>query len=156
MLELSRDEMAVLAAHLRWMKNRFDEASETTRIRIGTPFNVLCLDNLARGVCVAGLFRGTVGPDLRTYPCDAFKHITPEMIGAEGPHPSFREHDLEWCLGKSDYFEKARHLTLGGRTGNTCRECKSLVACRSGCVAQKILGGLQPEAPDPGCLAEHN
>ena len=155
-LELSRDEMTALTMHLYRTRQRFEEMSETTKIRIGTPFNILCLDDMARSVCSAGLFRGTVGPDLRTYPCDAFKHITPEMIGAEGPHPSFRDHDLTWCLGKSDYFEKARRLAMGGQSGNTCHDCEHLVACRRGCVAQKILADLKTAGPDPGCVAEHN
>jgi radical SAM protein with 4Fe4S-binding SPASM domain len=152
-LELSCDEMTALAMHLFRTQRRFEEMSETTKIRIGTPFNILQLDDRACRQCSAGLFRATIDPDLRVYPCDAFKHITPAMTGVTEPHPSIRDHDLAWCMGKSEYFNKARLMAMSG-PGATCRACNHFNACRGGCVAQKILAGLDSADPDPGCMAE--
>jgi radical SAM protein with 4Fe4S-binding SPASM domain len=153
-LELTQDETRVLATHILRTKTRFEQIGYgATKIRVGVPFNILCLDKQAAFNCSAGLYRATIGPDLRVYPCDGFKHITPEMIGVEGPHPSLRDHDLSWCLDQSEYFKRARQLARENY-GASCRSCGNQYACQGGCVAQKILAGLQATDPDPGCLAE--
>jgi MoaA/NifB/PqqE/SkfB family radical SAM enzyme len=45
-------------------------------IRLGSPYNFLMLRDEPK--CCAGIDRLTIGPDLRVFPCDAFKHIPPE------------------------------------------------------------------------------
>lgn len=155
-LELTQDETRALAMHILGTETRIGQTGDSTmKIRIGVPFNILCLSKQAKYGCSTGLCRATIGPDLRVYPCDGFKHITPEMIGVEQPHPSLREHDLRWCMDQSEYFKKARQLAREN-FGPTCRACGNQYACQAGCVAQKILAGLQASDTDPGCLAERS
>lgn len=119
--------------------------------RLGAPFNFLnCRPGDAQ-VCVPGVGKATVGPDLRVFPCDAFKHIAPWQIGLqEEPHPSLAWKDLRWCL-HSPYFKEVRHLAVTGAHAGTCRDCSDTKHCGGGCLAQKILAGLKATDRDPAC-----
>ena len=51
-------------------------------IRTGSPYNFLLLNPEPK--CTAGIDRLIVGPNLRVYPCDAFKQIeVEEIVGAD-------------------------------------------------------------------------
>jgi radical SAM protein with 4Fe4S-binding SPASM domain len=122
------------------------------RPRLGAPFNFLnCRPGDAQ-VCVPGIGKATVGPDLRVFPCDAFKHIAPWQIGLqEEPHPSLAWKDLRWCLRNSPYFREVRRLAVTGAHAGTCGDCSDIKNCGGGCLAQKILAGLQATDRDPAC-----
>jgi MoaA/NifB/PqqE/SkfB family radical SAM enzyme len=47
-------------------------------IRTGSPYNFLLLNNQPK--CTVGIDKLTIGPDLKIYPCDAFKQITAESV----------------------------------------------------------------------------
>jgi len=122
-------------------------------IRIGAPFNVLCLGPAAP--CQPGVGKATIGPDLRVFPCDAFKHITPEHLGLTSEHPNLSKQGLRWCLEESEYFKKVRSMAAE-EPGITCVSCRLFQFCGSGCLGQKILKGLKRQDPDPGCIRKNN
>ena len=119
--------------------------------RLGAPFNflLLCRPGDAQ-ICAPGIGKATVGPDLRVFPCDAFKHIAPWQIGLpEEPHPSLAWKDLRWCLN-SPYFSEVRRMALGTPTG-ACKSCDTFSSCGGGCLAQKILARSKASDRDPAC-----
>jgi radical SAM protein with 4Fe4S-binding SPASM domain len=120
------------------------------KLRFGSPFNFLLLRHPGDAqTCAPGVGKATVGPDLRVFPCDAFKHIAPWQIGLEEPHPSLAWKDLRWCFN-SPYFREVRRMALAKPTG-TCKSCNSFSSCGGGCLAQKILAGLKASDRDPAC-----
>lgn len=119
--------------------------------RLGAPFNFLLCHPGDAQCCTPGVGKATIGPDLRVFPCDAFKHIAPRQIGlSEEPHPSLAWKDLCWCL-HSPYFEEVSHMMCGARSG-ACSDCNALSKCGGGCMAQKILAGLRASDLDPACI----
>lgn len=119
-------------------------------IRLGSPYNFLMLCEEPQ--CRSGIDRITVGPDLRIFPCDAFKHISPEEIGQPSDFSNLRDHSLKECWEKSYYLSAIRQY-LTTDLPNECNECQKLEACRSGCMAQKFYAyGNLLKVPDPMCL----
>lgn len=118
--------------------------------RLGAPFNfMICRPGDAQ-ICTPGIGKATVGPDLRVFPCDAFKHIAPWQIGLpEEPHPNLAWKDLRWCL-HSPYFREIRHMMCESRSRD-CSGCDVLSKCGGGCMAQKILAGVKASDRDPAC-----
>jgi len=119
-------------------------------IRLGSPYNFLMLREKPQ--CRSGMDRVTVGPDLSIFPCDAFKHISPEEIGANTKYCDLGRHSLPDCWEKSSYLATVReYLTTDFAV--ECGACKKLEACHSGCMAQKFhtFGELR-KCPDPLCL----
>ncbi len=119
-------------------------------IRLGSPYNFLMLRE--RPECRSGIDRLTVGPDLRIFPCDAFKHIPPERIGANSEYSNLEMCSLSDCWEKSLYLRAVReHLSTGFAT--ECKACGKLESCHSGCIAQKFHAyGELRKCPDPLCL----
>lgn len=122
-------------------------------IRLGSPYNFLLLRK--RQPCKAGINRLTVGPDLSLFPCDAFKHISPEDIGVSSDFSNLREYSLRKCWEKSPYLRTVRnHSTTSIAT--ECKSCRKLESCLSGCIAQKFYTwGELRKRPDPMCLLGH-
>jgi radical SAM protein with 4Fe4S-binding SPASM domain len=118
-------------------------------IRTGSPYNFLMLND--NPDCRSGVDRLTVGPDLRIFPCDAFKHISPADLGAAREYCSLKEHALAECWQKSPYLAVVReHLRTP--QGEMCSSCSSVKRCLSGCMAQKFHAyGALVKAPDPMC-----
>ncbi len=119
-------------------------------IRLGSPYNFLMLREKPQ--CRSGIDRITVGPDLRIFPCDAFKHILPEEIGVSSKFSNLSEHSLQESWEKSPYLKKVReYLTTDIAT--ECKNCEKYRACLSGCVAQKFYAYNElRKCPDPMCL----
>jgi radical SAM protein with 4Fe4S-binding SPASM domain len=122
-------------------------------IRLGSPYNFLMLQEKPQ--CRSGIDRMTVGPDLRIFPCDAFKHISPKEIGASSEYSNLRECSLPECWEKSPYLGVVRkYLTTDFAI--ECKTCQKLEACHSGCMAQKFYAcGELRKCPDPLCLFGH-
>ncbi len=121
-------------------------------IRTGSPYNFLMLKD--EPACCSGIDRLTVGPELSIYPCDAFKHISPEMIGTNSNYSSLQDNSLKDCWEKSAYFNKVREY-LTTPFAEVCADCNMLERCLSGCLAQKIhYNGKMIKCPDPMCLQE--
>lgn len=119
-------------------------------IRLGSPYNFLMLRNKPQ--CRSGIDRITVGPDLRIFPCDAFKHISPQEISQSPDFSNLREHSLKDCWEKSPYLGAVREY-LTTDIAVECKECQNLKDCLSGCMAQKFYAyGELRKGPDPMCL----
>jgi radical SAM protein with 4Fe4S-binding SPASM domain len=119
-------------------------------IRTGSPYNFLMLRK--KPECAAGIDRLTIAPDLRIYPCDAFKQVKAERIVNTARMSSLKGASLKDCWDKSPYLLKIREF-LTTDFGEPCRSCDALNRCVSGCLAQKFLAhGHLKKAPDPMCL----
>ncbi|HOX05886.1 MAG TPA: radical SAM protein [Planctomycetota bacterium] len=119
-------------------------------IRTGSPYNFLMVKDQPR--CFAGIDRLCVGPDLRIFPCDAFKHIRPGDIGVSAEFSSLDNASLADCWSNSPYLAAVRSY-LTTPFAERCRTCKALAKCLSGCVAQKFYAcGTLAKVPDPMCL----
>jgi radical SAM protein with 4Fe4S-binding SPASM domain len=119
-------------------------------IRLGSPYNCLCINK--KSACFSGIDRLTITPDLRIYPCDAFKRIMPADIGTEDKMSSLENNSLEECWNHSPYLMKIREYLMA-QFSSECDKCHLLEMCLSGCMAQKYhaYGGLIKK-PDPMCL----
>ena len=119
-------------------------------IRLGSPYNFLMLRKNPQ--CRSGMDRMTIGPDFRIFPCDAFKHISPEDIGQSGEYSNLQYHSLKECWEGSPYFRAVREY-LTTDMASECKSCTTSKECKSGCMAQRFYayGGLV-KGPDPMCL----
>lgn len=119
-------------------------------IRLGSPYNFLMLRKNPQ--CRSGIDRMTIGPDYRIFPCDAFKHISPEDIGASDNFSNLRDQFLKECWERSPYFNTVRKYLMGD-TYEECSVCFRFDDCKSGCMAQKFYAyGELIKRPDPMCL----
>jgi radical SAM protein with 4Fe4S-binding SPASM domain len=119
-------------------------------IRTGSPYNFLMLN--ASPKCQAGIDRLIIGPDLRIYPCDAFKQVKAEDIVGTLEHSSILKSDIEMCWNNSPFLSAVReHIT--SNHSEPCLSCRFLDNCVSGCLAQKaIIYGNLEKRPDPDCI----
>lgn len=119
-------------------------------IRLGSPYNFLMLRDKPQ--CCSGIDRLTIGPDLRIFPCDAFKHIAPADIDVSSDLSCLHANPLAECWERSPYLWAIRkYLTTD--FAHECSICQRLEDCQSGCVAQKIYAfGDLKKCPDPMCL----
>lgn len=119
-------------------------------IRTGSPWNVLWLNDNPR--CMAAQDRMIVAPDLRIYPCDAFKQVKFEDISPNDKYSIIENKTLEECWEKSDYFNKVREKQ-SALPDKPCLNCDKYNNCKSGCLAQKYLNyGNLNQNPDPICI----
>lgn len=141
---LSRSQNLELRKSIRVLQGRGEN------IRLGSPYNFLLLKE--NGHCHAGIDRLTIGPDLRIFPCDAFKHISPHQLGISSVYSNLKEHSMFDCWLQSQYLKAVRHY-LASTPGDECLTCKHLARCGSGCVAQKFYAyGKLSKKHDPMCL----
>jgi pyrroloquinoline quinone biosynthesis protein E len=123
------------------------------KIRTGSPYNFLMLREEPE--CCAGIDRLTIGPDLRIFPCDAFKHISPKELGISQEFSCLKDSSLQECWDKSPYLKKIREY-LTTPFAEACQSCQSLEKCLSGCMAQKFHANNELlKTPDPMCLKNH-
>jgi radical SAM protein with 4Fe4S-binding SPASM domain len=102
--------------------------------------------------CCAAIDRLIVGPDMRLYPCDAFKQVKAEQIVGTIDFSCARTTSLGECWEKSPFFEAVREY-LTTPFASECASCHELERCLSGCLAQKVIAaGDMEKRPDPGCL----
>ncbi len=119
-------------------------------VRTGSPYNFLLLNDSP--ACYAAIDRLIIGPDLRLYPCDAFKQICAEELVKTEEWSCLVSRSLPECWRKSPYLEAVRtYLTTDFEP--PCVSCKHLEKCASGCLAQKAIAyGSLAKKPDPDCL----
>ena len=119
-------------------------------IRTGSPYNFLMLKKSP--ACCAAIDRLIIGPDLRLYPCDAFKRIEASELVKTEDWSCLAGASLPECWEKSLYLEAVRtYLTSDFQ--DPCDSCKLLEKCASGCLAQKTIAyGSLVKKPDPDCL----
>jgi len=119
-------------------------------IRVGSPYNFLMLRKNPK--CRAGSDRMTISPDYCIFPCDAFKHISPDDIGERSELSNLKNHSLKECWIKSPYFNAVREYLVAD-FAEECKSCNKLKECNSGCMAQKFYAyGELLKCPDPMCL----
>ncbi len=120
------------------------------RVRLGSPYNILMLND--KPGCWAAIDRLIIGPDLKVYPCDAFKRINATDLVGSDQWSDLHHCSLADCWNKSPYLEAVRtYLTTDFE--EPCDSCGFLEKCLSGCLAQKTLAeGVLKKCPDPDCL----
>ncbi len=119
-------------------------------IRTGSPFNVLYLNEKPK--CLAAQDRLIIAPDLRLYPCDAFKQIRYEEFDVNDKYSALNNVSLKDCWEKSSYLNRIREAIYEENSA-PCKFCNAFDKCKSGCLAQKyILYKSLSENPDPACL----
>ena len=120
------------------------------KLRTGSPYNFLMINE--KPGCWAAIDRLIIGPDMKVYPCDAFKRIdSEELVGTEGCS-HLGKASLAECWERSPYLEAIRNY-LTTDFEDPCASCGFLERCLSGCLAQKtIIEGCLKKRPDPDCL----
>lgn len=119
-------------------------------IRTGSPWNVLWLNENPK--CMAAQDRMIIAPNLRIYPCDAFKQVEYENISPSDKYSVIEQKSLKECWEKSDYFNIIRNKQ-NSVPDRPCYDCEKYESCKSGCLAQKYLKyGNLDKNPDPICI----
>lgn len=121
-------------------------------IRTGSPYNFLMVN--PEVCCPSGIDRLIVGPDLRIYPCDAFKQVKAEELVATLDHSTLNGRSVRECWDRSPFLNAVRKY-LTTPFADECASCPDLERCASGCLAQKVLasGDLRKQ-PDPDCIRQ--
>ncbi|MBE3100264.1 MAG: radical SAM protein [Planctomycetes bacterium] len=119
-------------------------------VRTGSPYNFMMLNDGAD--CWAAIDRLIIGPDLRLFPCDAFKRIGASELVKTEDWSHLTGASLLDCWEKSPYLEAVRkYLTTDFEP--PCDSCRLLEKCVSGCLAQKAIAyGSLDKKPDPDCF----
>ncbi len=125
---------------------------EKLAIRTGSPYNFLMLND--QPACSSGIDRLILGPDMGLAPCDAFKQVNAEALVGTASLSSLAGTSLRKCWEESPYLQAVRaYLTTP--FAPTCRACRRLERCLSGCLAQKVATyGDLGKRPDPDCLCD--
>jgi radical SAM protein with 4Fe4S-binding SPASM domain len=147
---LIRSRMLNRVQHLQLRRVIERLRTQGVDVRTGSPYNFLMLNDQPK--CSSGIDRLIVSPDLRIYPCDAFKQVRAEEIVGTLDLSTLREHSLLDCWFSSPFLTAVREYLAGPFT-EPCCSCQALSRCLSGCLAQKVIktGGLV-KMPDPMCL----
>lgn len=141
---MSRDEnLQLIRTIKRLRKNGYS-------IRTGSPLNVLLLNE--HPGCYAAQDRIVITPDLRVYPCDAFKQIPAEKIVDTVNRSELTNSSLQECWDESPYLNTIRSA-VASAAEPPCNSCSNYALCLSGCLAQKFLyyNSLK-KIQDPACL----
>jgi len=147
---LVRDRALTRVQNLELRRRIQDLRKAGHDIRTGSPYNFLMLND--KPGCWAAIDRLIVGPDLRIYPCDAFKRIGSSELVKTEEWSCLANASLSECWMKSPYFEAVRtYLTTD--FADPCDSCKLRERCISGCLAQKAIAYIAlDKRPDPDCL----
>lgn len=143
-MNLSKEELLQL-------KNLYLNSNYQSRIRLGSPWNIL---GITHNPCIIADEIMIIGFDGIAYPCDSIKYFT--KLGISG---NIKDHSLTE-LYNSEYFTNIREYN----SNNNCSSCKQYSLCQSGCPGQKIIAYYQEEKDkvktlkrclqqkDPGCM----
>ncbi len=118
-MDLSKEDLLTI-------KNLYLNSNNKNRIRLGTPWNILDIENTP---CIIADEIMIIGFDGIAYPCDSIKYFT--KLGISG---NIKENSL-MEMYNSDYFSNIRKFN----TDNACSSCKQYPVCKSGCIGQKII-----------------
>ena len=124
--------------------------AEGRNVRTGSPWNYLGIN--ADPKCLAAQDCAVVGPNLCVYPCDAFKQVRAEDVVGSAVMSSVAESSLLDCWRESPYLQAVRDV-VSQVAVEPCLTCKAFLACRSGCLAQRVIEvGSIVGGPDPDCV----
>ena len=125
-MDLSREELLSI-------KDLYLNSSNQSRIRLGSPWNILGIEN---SPCIIADEIMIIGFDGIAYPCDSIKYFT--KLGISG---NIRENTLSEMYN-SEYFTNIRNLNVS----NSCSNCNQYSICKSGCIGQKIIANYTQDA----------
>lgn len=132
-MDLSKEELLSI-------KNFYLSHSNREKIRLGTPWNILGIENTP---CMIADEIMIIGFDGIAYPCDSIKYF--KGLGISG---NIRENSL-MDMYHSEYFSNIRKLNVD----NICSNCKEYSICRSGCIGQKIIANYSEDGGKDKILA---
>ena len=118
-MDLSKEELLSI-------KDLYLNSDNKSRIRLGSPWNILGIEN---NPCIIADEIMIIGFDGIAYPCDSIKYFT--KLGISG---NIRENSLREMYN-SEYFTNIRNLNVS----NSCSSCNQYSICKSGCIGQKII-----------------
>jgi radical SAM protein with 4Fe4S-binding SPASM domain len=119
-------------------------------IRTGSPWNVLRVNEHPE--CNSGINRIIVSPDMKIFPCDAFKQIFADEVTGTIEYSDLNYYSLSDCWNYSPYLQLVRK-SIKQKLNAICSSCMNLQQCESGCLAQKVIKyGSFVSRPDPDCL----
>lgn len=119
-------EMDLTKQDLLMVKDLYLKQENKKKLRLGSPWNILGIDNVP---CIIADEIMIIGFDGIAYPCDSIKYFT--KLGISG---NIRSNTLEEMYNSS-YFSNIRRLNVD----NDCSACKNYKICKSGCIGQKII-----------------
>ena len=108
------------------IKDFYLNFADKNRIRLGSPWNILGIEN---SPCIIADKIMIIGFDGIAYPCDSIKYFT--ELGTSG---NINENSL-MDMYNSEYFSNIRKFN----TDNSCSSCEQYSICKSGCIGQKII-----------------
>ena len=116
-------------------------------IRLGSPYNFLCIKGNEGVYCNAAKTRMLINPNGDIFPCDAFKNIH-----HDGKYNNVLANKLSEVWKKSEYLNEVRKY-LTSPLPTPCDVCNNLSVCKSGCLAQKVVNyRAYKKDKDPDCL----
>ena len=125
-MDLTREELLSI-------KDLYLNNSYQSRIRLGSPWNILGIEN---SPCIIADEIMIIGFDGIAYPCDSIKYFT--ELGISG---NIKENSLSEMYN-SEYFTNIRNLNIS----NSCSSCNQYSICKSGCLGQKIIANYTQDA----------
>ena len=108
------------------IKDFYLNFADKNRIRLGSPWNILGIEN---SPCIIADEIMIIGFDGIAYTCDSIKYFT--ELGISG---NISENSL-MDMYTSEYFSNIRNFN----TDNSCSSCEQYSICKSGCIGQKII-----------------
>ena len=120
------NEMDLSKEEILSVKKLYLSSNKKSRIRLGSPWNILGIEN---SPCIIADEIMIIGFDGIGYPCDSIKYF--QGLGVSG---NIKDNTLREMYD-SEYFKNIRNLN----TINSCSNCSSYNICRSGCIGQKII-----------------
>ena len=108
------------------IKDFYLNFADKNRIRLGSPWNILGIEN---SPCIIADEIMIIGFDGIAYPCDSIKYFT--ELGISG---NINENSL-MDMYNSEYFSNIRNFNID----NFCSSCEQYSICKSGCIGQKII-----------------
>ena len=125
-MDLTREELLSI-------KDLYLSNNNKSRIRLGSPWNILGIEN---SPCIIADEIMIIGFDGIAYPCDSIKYFT--ELGISG---NIKENSLSEMYN-SEYFTNIRKLNVS----NSCSSCNQYSICKSGCIGQKIIANYTQDA----------
>lgn len=108
------------------IKNFYLNFADKNRIRLGSPWNILGIEN---SPCIIADEIMIIGFDGIAYPCDSIKYFTALGISGNISKNSLMD------IYTSEYFSNIRNFN----NDNSCSSCEQYSICKSGCIGQKII-----------------
>ncbi len=124
------NEMDLSKEELLSIKKLYLECDNKSRIRLGSPWNILGIEN---SPCIIADEIMIIGFDGIAYPCDSIKYFTKLGVSGNIKNNSLIE------MYNSEYFTNIRNLNVS----NNCSSCKQYNICKSGCIGQKIIANYE-------------